>query len=184
MLSHIRPAVTLVLAFSAILGLAYPLAMTVLVQRLMPAQANGLLVERDGRILGSLLIGQAFTEARYLQGRPSATDPAYNAGSSTGSNLGPSSAVLLEQVRERAAAWGEAPIPAEMATASASGLDPHVSLGAALAQVPRIASARGQDPATVEAAIRAAASGPAFGFVGGRIVNVLAANLALDAGPR
>lgn len=181
MLVHVRPAITLVLAFSVLLGLAYPLAMTGVAQLLMPAQANGSLVERDGRVVGSTLIGQEFTRPEYLHGRPSATDPAYNAGSSTGSNLAPSSVALLEQVGRRAAAFGDMPVPAEMATTSASGLDPHITLAAALLQAPRIAAARGTDAALVEAAIRSATAGPAFGFVGAEIVNVLGVNLALDA---
>lgn len=181
MFSQLRPALTLVGAFSLMLGIAYPLAMTGVAQVLMPAQANGSLILRDGRIVGSVLIGQAFTLPEYLHSRPSATDPAYNAASSTGGNLGPSSAALLEQVTARATAFGPLPVPSEMATASASGLDPHITLAAALSQAPRIATARGIDPADVETAIRAAATGPAFGFVGAPIVNVLEVNLALDA---
>lgn len=181
MLSQLRPAVTLALAFTAILGVAYPLAVTGVAQAVMPAQAGGSLIERDGAVVGSALIGQDFTGAGYLHPRPSVTDPAYNAASSGGSNLGPSSAKLVAEVKARAAAFDVQPAPAEMATASASGLDPQITLGAALAQVPRIAAARGADPAAVEAAIRSAARGPAFGFVGRPVVNVLAANLALDA---
>lgn len=182
MLSQLRPAVTMALALTALLGIAYPLAVTGAAQALMPAQANGSLIERDGRIVGSALIGQSFTGAGYLHPRPSAAGEGYDAMASGGSNLGPSSAKLVADARARAAAWGAAPAPAEMITASASGLDPHISLDAALAQAPRIAAARGMDPAAVETAIRGAARGPAFGFVGAPVVNVLAANLALDAG--
>lgn len=181
MISQLRPALVMVGAFTVLLGLAYPLAMTGIAQVAMPRQADGSLVMRDGVVVGSALIGQSFTRPEYLHPRPSATDPAYNGGASTGSNLGPSSATLLGQVRDRAAAEGPAPVPSEMATASASGLDPHITLRAALRQVDRIAAAGGVPPATVEAAIRGAATGPAFGFVGEPIVNVLGANLALDA---
>lgn len=181
MLSHLRPALTLVGAFSLLLGLGYPLAMTGVAQVLMPDQANGSLIEQGGRIVGSSLIGQEFTGAGYLHGRPSATSPAYNASGSGGSNLGPSSAALQAAVAERTAAFGPGPVPSDAVTTSASGLDPHLSLAAALLQVPRISADRGLDPAAVELAIRGASSGPAFGFVGDPIVNVLEANLALDA---
>lgn len=181
MISQIRPALTLLGAFSLILGLGYPLAMTGAAQLLLPAQANGSLIEQGGRIIGSSLIGQEFTGATYLHGRPSATSPAYNASASGGSNLGPSSAALKAAVAERAAAFGPGPVPSDAVTTSASGLDPHLSLAAALMQVPRIADARGLTPAAVEQAIRGASTGPAFGLVGDPIVNVLQANLALDA---
>lgn len=181
MLSQLRPALTMVGAFSLLLGLAYPLAMTGIAQTLLPGQANGSLIERDGRVVGSSLIGQEFTGPGYLHGRPSATSPAYNASASGGSNLGPSSAALKSAVAERAASYGPLPVPSDAVTTSASGIDPHLSLAAALVQVPRIANARGLDPARVELALRSASSGPAFGFVGGPIVNVLTANLALDA---
>ena len=181
MLSQIRPALTLLGAFSVILGLGYPLAMTGAAQVLMPRQANGSLIARDGRIIGSALIGQEFIGAGYLHGRPSATSPAYNAAASGGSNLGPGSAALRAQVAERVAGLGQVPVPSDAVTASASGLDPHLSLAAALLQVPRIATDRGLDPAAVELAIRGASIGPAFGLVGEPVVNVLDANLALDA---
>lgn len=181
MILQLRPALVMVGAFTALLGLAYPLAMTGIAQVAMPRQADGSLVTRDGAVVGSALIGQSFTRPEYLHPRPSATDPAYNAGASTGSNLGPSSAALLAQVRERAAAFGAAPVPSEMATASGSGLDPHITLDAALRQVDRIAAARGIPAAAVKDAIRDAATGAAFGFVGEPVVNVLGANLALDA---
>ena len=147
MLNQLRPALVLLVALTAITGLAYPLAVTGLAGAIFPGKAAGSPVERDGRIVGSALIGQSFTGPGWLHGRPSATDPAYNAGSSTGSNLGPSSTALLAQVKERAAAFGPGPVPSEMATASGSGLDPHVTLEAALRQVPRIAQERGMDPA-------------------------------------
>ncbi|MFI0397096.1 potassium-transporting ATPase subunit KdpC [Paracoccus jiaweipingae] len=179
MFSQLRPALTLIGAFSAVLGLGYPLAITGIAQAVMPAQANGSLIARDGVTLGSALIGQRFTRPEYLHPRPSAVD--YDAANSGGSNLGPSSAELLAQVRDRAAAFDAPPAPSDMATASASGLDPHISRAAALAQVPRIAAARGLDESAIRAAIDAATTGPAFGFVGDPIVNVLQTNLALDA---
>lgn len=182
MLSQLRPAVTMALALTALLGIGYPLAITGAAQALMPGQANGSPIERDGRVVGSALIGQTFTGAGYLHPRPSAAGNGYDAMASGGSNLGPSSAKLLADARARAADWGSTPAPAEMITASASGLDPHISLEAALAQVQRIAATRGVDAAVVETAIRGAVRGPAFGFVGAPVVNVLAANLALDAG--
>lgn len=180
-ISQLRPALTLLALFALLLGVAYPLAMTGIAQTVFPAQANGSLIRQGDTIVGSALIGQDFTAPGYLHGRPTATDPAYNAGSSTGSNLGPSSEALLASVRERATAFGDAPVPSEMATASASGLDPHITLEAALREVPRIAEARGVAPEVVSKVIRSAMTGPAFGFVGGSIVNVLQANLALDA---
>lgn len=181
MISQLRPALVMVGAFTALLGLGYPLAMTGIAQVAMPWQAGGSLVRQEGRVVGSALIGQSFTRLGYLHPRPSATDPAYNAGASTGSNLGPSSAALLAQVRDRAVAEGPGPVPSVMATASASGLDPHITLEAALRQVDRISAARAMPRAAVEAAIRGAATGPAFGFLGEPIVNVFGANLALDA---
>lgn len=180
MFSQLRPALTLLVAFSLLLGIAYPLAMTGISKALFPAQANGSLIVKDGTVIGSALIGQGFTQAGYLHPRPSAGG--YDAANSGGSNLGPSSKALIADVKTRATAFGPTPVPSDIVTASASGLDPHISLGAALAQVPRIAQARGVAPAQVEAAIRAATTGPAFGFVGGPVVNVLRANLALDAG--
>ncbi len=158
MLALLRPALVLTVLFTLVTGLAYPLAITGLAQGLMPHQANGSLVTKGGRVVGSELIGQAFTGPRYIHGRPSATsatDPAdatktvdapYNAASSSGSNLGPSSKALLEAMQARAAALGMAQAPADLVTASASGLDPHISPAAAMVQVARVASARGVAP--------------------------------------
>lgn len=179
MFTQLRPALTLLGAFSLLLGLLYPLAMTGIAQALFPAQANGSLIERDGAIVGSALIGQGFAQPGYLHPRPSAGG--YDAANSGGSNLGPSSKAQIAEIAARAAAFGPGPAPADIVTASASGLDPHISLTAALAQMPRIAAARGMAPEAVEAAIRAATTGSAFGFVGSHVVNVLQANLALDA---
>jgi len=167
--------------FALLLGVVYPLTMTGVAQTVFPTQANGSLSQQRNTIVGSSLIGPDFTVPEYIHGRPSATDPAYYAGSSGGSKLGPSSDALLLSVRELATAFGDAPVPSEMAIASASGLDPHITLEAALRQVPQIAEACGIAPEAVLNAIRSATTGPAFGFVGGSIVNVLQANLAFDA---
>jgi K+-transporting ATPase ATPase C chain len=193
MLTLLRPALVLTLLFTLLTGLAYPLAITGLAQGLLPHQANGSLITRGERVIGSELIGQAFTGPRYIHGRPSATtaaDPAdatktvdapYNAAASGGSNLGPSSRALLEAVQARAAALGVAPAPADLVTASASGLDPHVSPAAAMAQAARVAAARGVAPARVEALVQRHTEGRSFGILGEPRVNVLALNLALDA---
>ena len=193
MLTLLRPALVLTALFTLLTGLAYPLAITGLAQGLLPHQANGSLITRGDRIVGSELIGQAFSGPRYVHGRPSATtaaDPAdatktvdapYNAAASGGSNLGPSSRALLEAVQARAAAAGIAPAPADLVTASASGLDPHVSPAAAMAQAARVAAARGVAPARVEALVQRHTEGRSFGVLGEPRVNVLALNLALDA---
>jgi K+-transporting ATPase ATPase C chain len=193
MLSLIRPAVVLTLLFTVLTGLAYPLAITGLAQGVMPRQANGSLIVRDGKVIGSELIGQAFASPRYFQGRPSATttaDPAdatktvdapYNAAASTGSNLGPSSKALADAIRDRAAALGTGPAPADLVTSSASGLDPHISLAAALAQVERIAAARGRPADRLRDLVQRRVEGRSFGLIGEPRVNVLALNLALDA---
>jgi K+-transporting ATPase ATPase C chain len=193
MLSLIRPAVVLTLAFTLLTGLAYPLAMTGLAQGIMPRQANGSLVVRNGTVVGSDLIGQAFASPRYFHGRPSATsaadpaDPAktvdapYNAASSSGSNLGPSSKALADAIRERAAAYGTGPAPADLVTASASGLDPHLSPAAALAQAERVAAARGRPVDRVRDLVQRHVEGRNLGLFGEPRVNVLALNLALDA---
>jgi K+-transporting ATPase ATPase C chain len=191
-MSHIRPALVLLTAFTLLLGLAYPLAITGVGQAVLPAQANGSLVSRGGAVVGSSLVGQHFASARYVHGRPSATsaaDPAdaaktieapYNAANSTGSNLGPSSRALLDAVAARAAALGPGPQPADLVTASASGLDPHISPAAALAQVQRVARARNLPEAEVRALIERHVEGRALGILGEPVVNVLALNLALD----
>jgi len=193
MLALLRPALVLTVLFTLVTGLAYPLAITGLAQGLMPHQANGSLVTKGDRVVGSELIGQAFTGPRYIHGRPSATsaaDPAdatktvdapYNAASSSGSNLGPSSKALLEAMQARAAALGMATAPADLVTASASGLDPHISPAAAMVQVARVASARGVALARVEALVQRHVEGRNLGLLGEPRVNVLALNLALDA---
>ncbi|MDP1616017.1 potassium-transporting ATPase subunit KdpC [Phenylobacterium sp.] len=182
MLSLLRPALVSVGLFTVLLGLAYPLAITGAAQAAFPQQADGSLIIRDGRVVGSSLVGQAFTSARYLQGRPSAVD--YDATGSGASNLGPLNAELIAETSERAAAWRAAndsrDVPGDAVTASASGLDPHVSPANALAQSGRIAAARGVDIAQVQAVIADHVEGRTFGLLGQPRVNVLETNLALD----
>lgn len=186
MLNHIRPALTLVIAMTALTGLAYPLAINGVAQAVMPAQANGSLIERDGKVIGSSLIGQNFASDRYFWPRPSATGPdAYNAAASSGSNLGTTSVKLKDRVTadvERLAATGIAqPVPADAVTTSGSGLDPHISSAFAAAQVTRVAQARGLQPAAVATLVEQTIEKPDFGVIGEARVNVLELNLALDA---
>lgn len=182
MLSHLRPAIVLMLLFTLLTGLAYPLAMTGIAGALFPAAARGSLIERDGRVIGSALIAQPFAAPEYLHPRPSASG--WNAAASGASNLGPTSAALIAAVAARRAAWQAetgTPAPIDAVTASASGLDPDVSPQTALAQAGRIAAARGADPASVRALIEARVEGRLLGLYGAPRVNVLRANLALDA---
>lgn len=188
----LRPALVLLGLFTALTGLAYPLAVTGIAQLAFPSAANGSPVIVGGRVVGSVLIGQSFSSERYFHGRPSATtgadpaDPAksvedpYNAASSTGSNLAPSSAVLAEAVKARVAALGGGPVPADLVTASASGLDPDISPAAAALQVARVAKARGLPEDEVRALVDRSILGRGFGVLGEPRVNVLALNLALD----
>lgn len=192
MTSYVRPALVLLGVFSLLTGFAYPLTVTGVAQAVFPSQANGSPVLRDGNVVGSALIGQNFTAGRYFHGRPSATtapdpqdagktiDSPYNAASSTGSNLGPSSAALKQAIAERVAALGGGAQPADLVTASGSGLDPHISPQAALAQVGLVARARGLDEARVRQLVLEHVEPRLLGVLGEPRVNVLALNLALD----
>jgi|ERR1700722_7036213 potassium-transporting ATPase KdpC subunit len=196
MLKEIRPAIVMIVGFAAITGLAYPLAMTAVAQAVFPHQANGSLIEQGGKVIGSQLIGQNFTSAKYFHGRPSATtdtDPndatktiaaPYNAANSSGSNLGPTSKALSDRVKGDVATLKaenpSAPIPADLVTTSASGLDPDISPDAAIFQVPRVAKARGMTPDQVTALVNAHTKGRLLGLLGEPRVNVLALNMALD----
>lgn len=184
----LRPAAVFLGIFTLVTGIAYPLAVTGVAQLVFPGPANGSLLERDGQVVGSALIGQSFDEARYFWGRPSATNPLpYDARASTGSNLGPSNPTLLASVRDRVASLRAAHpehaaqlLPVDLVTTSASGLDPHISPAAALFQVGRVARARGLPEERVRALVLAHVEGRTLGLLGEPRVNVLGLNLALD----
>ena len=180
----LRPALALVAGLTIIVGYAYPAAVTAVAQLAFPAQANGSMITVDGRTVGSTLIGQAFTDPRYFWGRPSAAGDGYDGMASGGSNLGPTSRVLIERIQADVDrlrdANGDAPIPVDLVTASASGLDPHISPEAAAYQVARVAAARGVAIAVVEDAVARHTDGPLLGFLGQPRVNVLGLNLDLD----
>jgi potassium-transporting ATPase KdpC subunit len=196
MLKEIRPALILVLALTLITGLVYPLLMTGIAGLAFPYRAQGSLIEHDGKVIGSALIGQEFTGDRYFRGRPSATvapDPTdasktvsapYNAANSAGSNLGPTSKALAERLQADTAKLKEenasASVPVDLVTTSASGLDPHISPEAALFQVPRVAKARNMAETRVRQLVTEHTENPLLGFLGEPRVNVLAINLALD----
>jgi K+-transporting ATPase ATPase C chain len=192
-MSHLRPALVLLLLFTALTGLAYPFAVAGIGQAFFPAQANGSLVVQGGHVVGSALIGQAFRSDRYLWPRPSATsaadpskivDAPYNAAASTGSNLGPTSSRLAERLAASSEAWRgaglTAPIPGDAVTTSGSGLDPHISPAYAQAQAARIAAARNLPEAQVRHLIEASIEGRTFRILGEPRVNVLRVNQALD----
>jgi K+-transporting ATPase ATPase C chain len=196
MLQHIRPAIVLLILFSVLTGLIYPLAITGVAQIAMPYRANGSLIERDGVVAGSALIGQNFKSDRYFHPRPSATtdtdpndstktiDAPYNASASTGSNLGPTSQKLVDRVKASVESWrataGPGPIPADAMTTSASGLDPDVSPENALAQVPSVAKARALKESQVRTLVESAIERPVLGLIGEPRVNILRVNMALD----
>lgn len=182
MLSHLRPAISLALFFTLLTGVAYPLAVTGVAQTLFPTAANGSLIERDGRVFGSSLIAQPFTGEAYLHPRASASG--WNAAGTGATNLGPTSASLIAEVAKARAAWealNGTSAPIDAITTSGSGLDPHISPENALAQVDRIAAARGADPAAVRDVITARVEAPTLGLYGLARVNVLETNLELDA---
>ena len=188
MLTDIRRAVTMLALMTLVTGVIYPLIVTGIGAALFPDKAAGSLIERDGRVMGSVLIGQPFSDPKYFWSRPSATGPVpYNAGASSGSNQGPLNPALTDAVAGRIKALRDAdpdnaaPVPVDLVTASASGLDPHISPAAAEYQVNRVAKARNLDPQKVSAFIAEFTEGRQLGFLGEPVVNVLGLNLALDA---
>ncbi len=190
MIEHIRPALAMLVIWTVLTGLVYPLAVTGLAQLLFPHQANGSVVVRNGQVIGSELIGQYFDQPKYFWSRPSATSPfPYNAAASSGSNLGPTNPALIEAVKGKVAALRAAepandnPIPVDLVTASGSGLDPHISIAAAAFQVRRVARARGLEEGAVERLVMQCIEGRQFALLGESRVNVLKLNLALDVPP-
>ena len=197
MLKEIRPALVVLIGLTIITGLIYPLAITGIAGVVFPNQAQGSLIEQDGKVVGSALIGQLFTEAKYFHGRPSATnapdpkdstktiDAPYNAVNSMGSNLGPTSKALADRVKGDVATLkaenATVPVPVDLVTTSGSGLDPDISPDAALFQVPRVAKARSLPEQRVRDLVTSQIQGRTFGLLGEPRVNVLRLNLALDA---
>jgi potassium-transporting ATPase KdpC subunit len=182
--TQLWPALAILLLLTAITGLAYPAAVTAVAQAVFPSQSNGSMIVVDGRTVGSSLIGQQFSDPRYFWGRPSAAGSGYDATLSGGSNLAPTSRELIDDIAARVDALrqqnGDAPIPVDLVTASASGLDPDISPAAAEYQVPRVARARGLTENQVRAVVARHTSGPWLGFIGAASVHVLELNLDLD----
>lgn len=188
MKAHLRPCLVLFVLLTLLTGVAYPALITVIAQVVFPHQANGSVLERDGKPVGSALIGQTFDDPTYFWGRPSATGPTgYNSAASTGSNLGPTNPALLDAIKGRVEAMRAAhpdqtgPVPGDLVTASGSGLDPHISPAAAEYQVTRVAKARGLQEAKVQKLVTQHTEGRTFGVLGEPRVNVLRLNLALNA---
>jgi K+-transporting ATPase ATPase C chain len=191
MLRSFKEAFVMLVALTLVTGVVYPLLVTGIAKAVFPGQAAGSLIERNGKTVGSALIGQPFSDPKYFWSRPSATSPMpYNAGASSGSNQGPLNPALADAVRGRIEALrtadpdNTAPVPIDLVTASASGLDPHISPAAAEYQVARVAKVRGVDPAKVRAVVAEHTAGRQLGFLGEPRVSVLELNLALDAQPR
>lgn len=182
--SSLRPAIVMTILFALLLGLAYPLAVLGIGQAVFPGQANGSLVRDGGKVIGSTVVGQAFASDRYFQSRPSAAGKGYDGLASSGSNYGPTSQALVDRVKDdvdKARAAGvTGPIPADLVTASGSGLDPDLSPAATLTQVGRVAKVRGLPEARVRALVEASVERPLLGFLGERHVNLLALNRQLD----
>lgn len=185
---QIRPVITIFIVLTVITGVVYPLTVTVIAQAFFHNQANGsLMLSKEGKLIGSALIGQNFDEPKYFWGRLSATTPAYNASASSGSNLGPSNSALVDAVKSRIAALkaanpdNKAPIPVDLVTASGSGLDPHLSLAGANYQLSRVARLRNLSEKTVKNIVDENTSGRFLGLLGEPAVNILKVNLALDA---
>jgi K+-transporting ATPase ATPase C chain len=188
-LKQLRPAITMIVLCTVLTGVAYPLFITGIAQLVFPAKANGSLLLRGGNVIGSGLIGQRFSDPKYFWARPSATAPyAYNAGASAGSNYGPTNPALVDGVRKRiddlkrADPQNNEPIPVDLVTASGSGLDPHISIAAALYQLPRVARVRGLAEDRIRPLVDQCTEGRQLGFLGEPRVNVLKLNLALEGG--
>ena len=184
MIRHLKTAALMTVVTTVLLGLVYPLVVTGLAQVMFPDKANGQLIERNGRVIGSRIIGQPFTSAGYFHSRPSAAGTGYDAGASSGSNLGPTNRKLIDRVAADVARLQRddpsTPVPIDLVTASGSGLDPHISPAAALYQVPRVARERGMPEAELRQLVESRIEARQLGFLGEPVLNVLLLNLALD----